>query len=102
MSAYFAFRLIPKTPTFAQDMGAEEAAIMAQHAEHWQPLIDAGKVAVFGPVLDSTGSYGLGLLEADSEEEARAVAQADPAVTSGLGKYEIGRMLSGFVRGDGA
>ncbi len=72
---------------------------MAQHAEHWQPLIDAGKVVVFGPVLDSTGSYGLGLLEADSDEAVQALAQTDPAVTSGLGKYEIGRMLSGFVRG---
>jgi uncharacterized protein YciI len=99
MSAYFAFRLIPQRPTFAQDMSADEAAIMAQHAEHWQPLIDAGKVVVFGPVLDSTGSYGLGLIEADSEEEVQALAQTDPAVTSGLGKYEIGRMLSGFVRG---
>jgi uncharacterized protein len=98
MSDYFAFRLIPPRATFAQDMSADEAAIMAQHAQHWQPLIDEGKVAVFGPVLDSTGSYGLGLLEADSEEEARAVAQADPVVAAGLGRYEIGRMLGGFVR----
>jgi len=98
MSTYVVFRLIPPRPTFTQDMTEQEAAIMAAHAEHWQPQIEAGRMVFFGPVLDGTGAWGLGVLEADSDEEALALTRTDPAVTSGLGRYEVGKMLSGFVR----
>ena len=40
---------------------------MGRHAAHWQPKIDAGEMVVFGPILDSTGSWGLGVVEADDE-----------------------------------
>ena len=55
-------------------------------------------MVVFGPVLDSTESWGLGVVESDHEEELRAFAQADPVVTTGTGTIEVGKMLSGFVR----
>jgi uncharacterized protein YciI len=55
-------------------------------------------MVVFGPVLDSTGSWGLGVVESEDEDELRAFAAADPAVTSGTATIEMGRMLSGFVR----
>ncbi len=98
MSTYLVFRLIPPRPTFAEDMTPEEAAIMARHAAHWQPLIDAGKMVAFGPVLDESGAWGLGIVEADSEEEALALSGSDPVVTSGLGSYKVGTLLRGFVR----
>ena len=41
---------------------------------------------------------GLGVVEADDEEELRACAADDPAVTSGTGQLEIGKLLAGFVR----
>lgn len=71
---------------------------MARHAAHWQPYIESGQMVVFGPVLDSTESWGLGVVESDHEEELRAFAQADPVVTTGTGTIEVGKMLSGFVR----
>jgi uncharacterized protein YciI len=49
-------------------------------------------------VLDSGGSWGLGVLEADDEEEVRAFAAQDPVVTTGTGTIEVGKMLAGFVR----
>ncbi len=55
-------------------------------------------MVIFGPVLDSTGSWGLGVVEADDEEEPRTFAPGDPLVTSGTGSIEIGKMLAGFVR----
>ena len=55
-------------------------------------------MVVFGPVLDGGGSWGLGVLEADSEDEVRAHAEQDPAVTTGTARMEIGTMLAGFVR----
>ncbi len=71
---------------------------MGRHAAYWQPLIDAGRMVIFGPVLDSSGSWGLGVVEADDEEELRAFAASDPAVTSGTANIEVGKMLAGFVR----
>ena len=53
---------------------------------------------IFGPVLDSSGWWGLGVVEADDEEELRAFAAGDPVVTTGTGTIEIGQMLAGFVR----
>jgi len=92
------FRLKPPRPTFALDMTDAERVIMGRHAAHWQPYIDSGQMVVFGPVLDESESWGLGVIEVDDEEEVRAFAAQDPVVTTGTAKIEIGTMLAGFVR----
>jgi len=94
----FVFRLKGPRPNFALDMTDEERELMGRHAAYWQPLVDSGRMVVFGPVLDSTGSWGLGVVEADDEDELRAFAAGDPVVTSGVATMEVGRMLAGFVR----
>jgi uncharacterized protein YciI len=94
----FVIRLISPRPTFALDMSDEERAVMERHAAHWQSFIDSGQMVIFGPVLDSTGSWGLGVVEAESEDELRAFAAGDPAVTTGTARIEIGELLAGFVR----
>ena len=85
-------------PTFALDMSDEEREIMGRHAAYWQPLVDAGRMVVFGPVLDGTGSWGLGVVEADDEDEIRRFASGDPVVTTGTADIEVGRMIAGFTR----
>ncbi len=94
----FIFRLKAPRPDFALDMSDEEREIMGRHAAYWQPLVDAGDMVVFGPVLDSTGSWGLGVVEADDEDKIREFAANDPVVTSGTAEIEVGKMLAGFVR----
>ena len=94
----FVFRLKAPRPTFALDMSDEEREVMGRHAAYWQPLIESGQMVLFGPVLDSTGSWGLGVLEADDEDELRAFAAGDPAVVSGTAELDLGKMLAGFVR----
>jgi uncharacterized protein YciI len=79
-------------------MTEEEREIMGRHAAYWQPLLETGQMVVFGPVLDSTGSWGLGVVEAEDEDELRAFAAGDPAVTTGTAGMELGKMLAGFVR----
>jgi uncharacterized protein YciI len=96
--ATFVMRLIAPRPTFALDMTDEEREIMGRHAAHWQPLVEAGDMVVFGPVLDDTGSYGLGVVDSDDEEALRAHAAQDPVVTTGTATMLIGRMLMGYVR----
>jgi uncharacterized protein len=98
----FVFRLMAPRPTFALDMSDEEREIMAQHAAHWQPWIDSGQMVIFGPVLDASGSWGLGIVEADDEDGLRTVAANDPVVTTGTGTIEMGKMLGGFVRPRGS
>ena len=92
------FRLMAPWPTFALDMSDEEREIMGRHAAYWQPLVDAGRMVVFGPVLDGTGSWGLGVVEADDEDEVRQFASGDPVVTTGTADIEVGRMVAGFTR----
>ena len=94
----FVFRLITPRPSFALDMSDEEREIMARHSAHWRPLIDSGQMVVFGPVLDDTGSWGLGVVETDDEQELRALAASDPVVTTGTARIELGRTPGGFVR----
>ena len=94
----FVFRLKAPRRTFALDMTEEEREIMGRHAAHWQPLIESGQMVVFGPVLDASGSWGLGVVEAEDEDELRAFAARDPVVTTRTAEVEVGKMLAGFVR----
>jgi uncharacterized protein len=94
----FVFRLNAPRPTFALDMSDEEREVMGRHAAHWQPYVESGQMVIFGPVLDSTGSWGLGVVESDDEDELRDFAARDPVVTTGTASIELGKMLQGFVR----
>jgi uncharacterized protein YciI len=96
--ATYVFRLKAPRPTFALDMTDAEREIMGRHAAHWQSRVAAGEMVVFGPVLDSTGSWGLGVIETEDEDELRAFAAQDPVVTTGTAEIEIGQLLTGFVR----
>ena len=71
---------------------------MARHAAYWKPMVESGRMVVFGPVLDGGGSWGLGVVEGDDEEELRRFAAGDPVVTTGTASIEIGKMLAGYVR----
>jgi uncharacterized protein YciI len=94
----FVFRLKAPRATFALDMSDDECEIMVRHAEYWRPWFESGQMVIFGPVLDSRGSWGLGVVEGYDEEALRAFAAEDPVVTTGTGAVEIGKMLGGFVR----
>jgi uncharacterized protein len=94
----FVLRLLAPRPTFALDMTEQEREIMGRHAAYWRPFIESGQMVIFGPVLDTTGSWGLGVVEAVEEDELRAFAAGDPVVTTGTAQIEIGKLLAGFVR----
>ncbi len=79
-------------------MSDEEREIMGRHAAHWRPYIESGQMVVFGPVLDENGSFGLGVVETEDEDELRVFAAADPVVTTGTAQIVVGKMLAGFIR----
>src|ERR1039458_1379000 len=81
-------RLIPPRPTFMQDMTESEQKLMQEHFVYLKDLYAKGVLIFGGPVLEPKGVYGVLVLEAPSEDEARAIASADPSVKSGM---KIGR-----------
>ena len=78
----FLLRLVPPRPSFPFDMSEAEQAVMARHAAYWDDLTERGTCLIFGPVVDPDDPWGLAIVEAGSEAEARAIFDADPAVSS--------------------
>lgn len=85
----FLYRLLPPRPTFAQDMSPAEAEVMQSHVGYWHDLLRRDVALAFGPVLDPEEPWGLGLLNLDEEQAARAIGESDPAVRSGVCTYEV-------------
>jgi uncharacterized protein YciI len=85
----FLYRLLPPRRTFAQDMSPAEAEVMQRHAGYWQDLLNRDVALAFGPVLDPEDPWGLGLLDLEDEQAARAIGDSDPAVESGTCSYEV-------------
>jgi uncharacterized protein len=95
---HYFFRLIPPRPTFPHDITAEEKRLMDEHALYFRQQFEAGKVLLYGPVLAAGGAFGLGILEVDSEQEARQFAEGDPSVRAGLNRFEIHPMRVSAAR----
>jgi uncharacterized protein len=89
---YFALKLIPPRPTFAQDMTDEERAVMGAHLQYWNGLMEKGTAIVFGPVLDPAGIYGFGIISVDAETEVAEITKNDPA--SAINRYESYPMMA--------
>ena len=96
---HFLYKLIPPRPTFAADMTESEAQIMGEHIAYWQGLTDRRVVVAFGPVDDPAGSWGFGVVEAESEDDVRKLGADDPAVKSRLATFEVYGLPGAVVRG---
>jgi uncharacterized protein len=92
MKKYFALKLIPNRPSFSQDMTDAERAIMLQHIAYWRGHMSNGFVLVFGPVLDPAGTYGLGIVVVDTEDQVKEFIDNDPA--SQINRYEYFPMMA--------
>ena len=52
------------------------------HLDHLGSLADKGRIRLAGPLTDGAGS--LIVLEAETEQEVKAIVDADPYVTGGV------------------
>jgi uncharacterized protein YciI len=59
----------------------------AAHVEFLERLVGEGKIALRGRFTD--GSGGLTIFQAQTLEEARAIAESDPYVTAGARHLEL-------------
>jgi uncharacterized protein YciI len=78
-------------------MDESERAIMNQHVAYFANLRQQGRVIVYGPVRDSTGSWGLGVIEAEEIDDVKAIADHDPATSSGVCTYDLGVMVHAML-----
>lgn len=83
---YFVLYLIPQRPDFAQTMSDEERDIMKRHVAYWKEWLDEGIVLVYGPVFDPAGTYGIGIVAVETEEQLQSLMKNDPA--GKINKYE--------------
>ena len=95
--AAWLYILRPPRQTFSDDMTEEEREITHAHVAYLQGLLDEGKLVLAGPALSPL--FGVVVLEADDEDEAKRIALADPFVSSGLQTFELSPFRVSFLRG---
>jgi uncharacterized protein YciI len=87
----------PPRTTFVEEMSLEEQEIMEKHFEYLKSLLEAGKLILAGPSLDPP--FGVIVLEAETEEEARRLIAADPSVAAGVQTPELHPFRASLLRG---
>lgn len=85
--ATFLYRILPPRADFVATITEAEMAVMGRHFGYLQTLHAAGRLRFVGRA--ENGDFGLVVFEAADEAEARAVAEADPAVVEGLMRVEV-------------
>ena len=83
---HFVVKFTPRRPDFAKTMTDEDKNIVQQHTAYWKDYMNKGIMLVFGPVYDPKGTYGLGIIAVDSEEQISKLMENDPA--SKIHNYE--------------
>ena len=95
----FFCKLIAPRADFVQTMTPAESQLMQEHATYWREWLAKGHVIAFGLVGDPRGAFGIGIVEFDSEDEARAFTDGDPTIRAGQGfAFEMLPMPFGVVR----
>lgn len=69
---------------------AEELPVLGRHLAYLRDLAKQGRLVVAGrTTTDDERVFGLAVLDVADEAEARAIMQADPAVSHGLMRAEL-------------
>jgi hypothetical protein len=87
---YLFLKLIPPRADFMQSMTDEELGLMRAHQAYWAGFAQKGWAIAYGPVADPAGGYGAGFWALPDDQDARALADADPVITAAKGfRYDI-------------
>lgn len=87
----YLYRIQPTRPEMLSEGSTdEEAEITSQHYYYLKNLSDEGVVVLAGRTLNTDpSSFGIIILNADSEQAAREIMESDPAVSSGVMQAEL-------------
>jgi uncharacterized protein len=64
----------------------------------WKRSEERGIVVVLGPVLDTSGTWGLGVIAGDHPDDISALGAEGPAVKSGMSTFQVYAMADPFIR----
>ena len=92
MKTYYLVFLL-KGPNRSQD-STEAAKIQEAHLAHLTKMSKEGKLVMAGPLLDDQDLRGICIYDVKNLEEAKALAEADPAVKAGRLKVEVHPWMS--------
>jgi uncharacterized protein YciI len=95
----FLIRIQPVRATFVQDATKEEEKIMSEHFAYLKKLAGQGKVVLAGPSINGEKTFGLIVVEVDSEAEARKIMEGDPSFKAGIQKGEVLPFRISILRG---
>ncbi|HET7292936.1 MAG TPA: YciI family protein [Vicinamibacteria bacterium] len=82
MTTYY-FGMLKRGPKWSPEETPERAELQKQHLAHMARMHKEGRLLIAGPLLDDGTIRGLVVYKAASIDEARAFAEADPAVKAG-------------------
>jgi len=72
-----------KGPVWSAEPGPDSKRIQAEHLAHLGKMHKEGKLVLAGPLTDNGRIRGLAVYKVGTTEEARRLAEADPAVVAG-------------------
>jgi uncharacterized protein len=87
----------PPRATFIADASEDERAVMGEHFAYLERLLREGKLLLAGPSLDPP--FGIVVLVAESEQEARELVRADPSVRAGVQTPELHPFRTSLLAG---
>lgn len=68
----------------------QEQAIVREHFDHLEALTEQGVMLLVGRTQDnSPRTFGIAIFQAESEEQAHAIMNDDPAVRKGIMRAEL-------------
>jgi uncharacterized protein YciI len=99
MVTYY-FGLLTRGPNAGTGTSEERQQIQAAHLANIKRLHEAGKILVAGPFADNGEWRGIFIYKCASLEEAKELAETDPAVKAGRLKIEIHPWMTakGYIR----
>ena len=72
-----------KGPAWTPSTTPEHQKLQSEHMAHIGKMADTGKLIIAGPFTDNGDLRGMLIFRLDTLEEARALAEQDPAVKAG-------------------
>lgn len=88
MTVYY-MGLLSRGPKWTPEKTAETNRIQEEHMAHIRSMGASGKLVIAGPFLDGGQLRGIFVFKVSTLEEAKAMAEADPAVKAGRLQVEI-------------
>ena len=83
----FVYIIRPHKENFAETATESENEIMDRHFVYLQNLLSEGKLILAGP--ETTGKFGLCVIETETEKDAREIMENDPSVLAGIVTAEL-------------